>query len=56
MLCMFQSLKTIRFRFQVNIPLMRQTELASGVDLRDEKGRRVCKSKHAARKGIGQVT
>ena len=41
--------------FQVNIPLMRQTELASGVDLRDEKGRRVCKSKYAARKGIGQV-
>ena len=34
---------------------MRQTELASGVDLRDEKGRRVCKSKYAARKGIGQV-
>ena len=43
------------FRFQVNIPLMRQTELASGVDLRDEMGNRVCKSKHAARKGIGQV-
>ena len=41
--------------FQVNIPIMRQTELASGVDLRDEKGRRVCKSKYAARKGIGQV-
>ena len=57
MLCMkFQSLKLMLFQFQVNIPLMRQTELASGVDLRDEKGRRVCKSKHAARKGIGQVT
>ena len=35
---------------------MRQTELSSGVDLRDDKGRRVCKSTYAARKGIGQVT
>ena len=34
---------------------MRQTELSSGVDLRDENGNKVCKSKYAAAKGIGQV-
>lgn len=39
----------------VNIPLMRQTELTSGVDLRDEKGEKVGKSKYAAAKGISQV-
>ena len=40
---------------QVNVPLMRQTELVQGVDLRDEKGEKVGKSKYAAAKGIGQV-
>ncbi|XP_059095767.1 sideroflexin-2-like isoform X3 [Tigriopus californicus] len=39
----------------VNIPLMRQTELLQGVDLRDEDELKVCSSKFAAQKGITQV-
>ncbi len=39
----------------VNIPLMRNPELNSGVDLRDEDGNRVCRSRVAAAKGIGQA-
>ncbi len=38
-----------------NVPLMRQTELSGGIELRDENGNRVCKSKKAAVKGIAQV-
>ncbi len=34
---------------------MRQTELLEGVDLRDDNGEKVCKSKYAAVKGISQV-
>jgi len=39
----------------VNIPLMRQSELGSGVPLSDEEGERVGHSKVAARHGISQV-
>ncbi|KAF2893306.1 hypothetical protein ILUMI_12862 [Ignelater luminosus] len=39
----------------VNIPLMRQTEILYGIDVEDEKGRKVCQSKYAAVKGITQV-
>lgn len=39
----------------VNIPLMRNRELSSGVDLKDEDGNKVCRSRSAAAKGIGQV-
>lgn len=39
----------------VNIPLMRQNELTSGIDLRDENGNVICKSKYAAGTGISQV-
>jgi len=39
----------------VNIPLMRQTELVSGVPLSDERGESGLCSKSAARQGIGQV-
>ncbi|XP_071560273.1 sideroflexin-2-like [Temnothorax nylanderi] len=38
-----------------NIPLMRQNEIANGVDLVDEDGRKLTKSKLAAVKGISQV-
>lgn len=40
----------------VNIPLMRQVELAEGVSLCDEDGKEVTKSQGAAVKGISQVT
>ena len=40
---------------QVNLPLMRQNELSGGIELRDEKGERACKSKSSAVKGIAQV-
>lgn len=39
----------------VNIPLMRQNELAHGIDVQDENGNMVGKSRIAAAKGIGQV-
>uniref|UniRef100_A0A0B6YIX4 Sidoreflexin n=1 Tax=Arion vulgaris TaxID=1028688 RepID=A0A0B6YIX4_9EUPU len=39
----------------VNIPLMRQSELTTGVDLTDENFNYVTKSKYAAVKGISQV-
>ncbi|KAG5316073.1 SFXN2 protein, partial [Pseudoatta argentina] len=38
-----------------NIPLMRQNEIINGVDLIDENGRKLTKSKLAAVKGISQV-
>ncbi|TGZ38472.1 Sideroflexin [Temnothorax longispinosus] len=38
-----------------NIPLMRQNEIVNGVDLVDEDGRKLTKSKFAAVKGISQV-
>ncbi|KAL6435196.1 hypothetical protein ACFW04_005343 [Cataglyphis niger] len=38
-----------------NIPLMRQNEIINGVDLIDEDGRKLTKSKLAAVKGITQV-
>ena len=34
---------------------MRQNELSGGIELRDEKGERACKSKSSAVKGIAQV-
>ncbi|XP_022080699.1 sideroflexin-2-like [Acanthaster planci] len=39
----------------VNIPMMRQKEIVSGIVVCDEKGRELGKSKKAARKGITQV-
>ncbi|XP_046330906.2 sideroflexin-2-like [Haliotis rufescens] len=39
----------------VNIPLMRQSELADGIQLYDENNNKVMESKYAASKGIGQV-
>lgn len=39
----------------VNIPLMRQNELANGIDVRDENGNIVGRSRLAAAKGITQV-
>ncbi|XP_020289845.1 sideroflexin-2 isoform X2 [Pseudomyrmex gracilis] len=39
----------------VNIPLMRQNEIRNGVDVVDEDGKKVTKSKLAAVKGISQV-
>ncbi|XP_046750100.1 sideroflexin-2 [Diprion similis] len=39
-----------------NIPLMRQVEIANGVDVCDENGNKLTKSKIAAVKGISQVT
>lgn len=39
----------------VNIPLMRQNELAHGVEVQDEQGNVVGKSRLAAAKGITQV-
>ncbi|XP_066580961.1 sideroflexin-2 [Prorops nasuta] len=39
----------------VNIPLMRQTEILYGVELTDDNGNKVAKSKLAAVKGITQV-
>ncbi|XP_011688084.1 PREDICTED: sideroflexin-2 [Wasmannia auropunctata] len=38
-----------------NIPLMRQNEIVNGVDLVDDDGRKLTKSKLAAVKGISQV-
>ncbi|KYQ58391.1 Sideroflexin-2 [Trachymyrmex zeteki] len=38
-----------------NIPLMRQNEIVNGVDLIDENGKKLTKSKLAAIKGISQV-
>ena len=34
---------------------MRQNELSGGIELKDEKGERACKSKSSAVKGIAQV-
>ncbi|XP_049864664.1 sideroflexin-2 [Schistocerca gregaria] len=39
----------------VNIPLMRQNELIHGIDVYDENGNKIAKSKIAAAKGISQV-
>ncbi|XP_067012444.1 sideroflexin-2 isoform X2 [Anabrus simplex] len=39
----------------VNIPLMRQNELVHGIDVADENGNNVAKSRVAAAKGISQV-
>ncbi|XP_048516065.1 sideroflexin-2 isoform X2 [Athalia rosae] len=39
-----------------NIPLMRQNEIINGIDVSDENGNRLTKSKIAAVKGISQVT
>lgn len=39
----------------INIPLMRQNELIYGIDIRDENGNTVGKSRVAAAKGISQV-
>lgn len=40
----------------INIPLMRQNELLHGIDIQDENGNNVGKSRVAAAKGISQVT
>lgn len=39
----------------VNIPLMRQNEISQGIDVADENGNKLTKSKVAAVKGISQV-
>lgn len=39
----------------VNIPLMRQNEIINGIDVKDENGNAVGKSRVAAAKGISQV-
>ncbi|KAJ8686938.1 hypothetical protein QAD02_022732 [Eretmocerus hayati] len=39
----------------VNIPLMRQNEILGGIDLIDDEGKKLTKSKLAAVKGISQV-
>ncbi|KAG7190270.1 hypothetical protein KM043_006388 [Ampulex compressa] len=39
----------------VNIPLMRQNEIKNGIEVSDENGRKLAKSKIAAVKGISQV-
>ncbi|XP_055588598.1 sideroflexin-2 [Uranotaenia lowii] len=39
----------------INIPLMRQNELIFGIDIQDENGNQVGKSRAAAAKGISQV-
>lgn len=39
----------------VNIPLMRQNEIINGIDVKDENGNAVGKSRVAAVKGISQV-
>lgn len=39
----------------INIPLMRQNEIIGGVDVQDEKGQVVGKSRYAAVKGISEV-
>lgn len=39
----------------INIPLMRQNEIINGVDVRDDKGHVVGKSRFAAVKGISEV-
>ncbi|XP_076481093.1 sideroflexin 2 isoform X3 [Bombus vancouverensis nearcticus] len=39
----------------VNIPLMRQNEITNGIDISDENGNKLTKSKFAAVKGISQV-
>lgn len=38
-----------------NIPLMRQNEIRNGIEVTDENGRKLSKSKIAAAKGISQV-
>ena len=40
----------------VNIPLMRITELKDGIELQNEKGEQMGKSKKAAREAIASVT
>ena len=39
----------------VNIPLMRQNEIINGIEVKDENGNAVGKSRVAAVKGISQV-
>lgn len=39
----------------VNIPLMRQTEIGGGIELTDDDGKKLTRSKIAAAKGISQV-
>ncbi|XP_071828480.1 sideroflexin-2-like [Apostichopus japonicus] len=39
----------------VNVPMMRQQELMTGIAITDGEGKEIGKSKKAARKGIGQV-
>lgn len=39
----------------VNIPLMRQNEIINGIEVKDENGNTVGKSRIAAVKGISQV-
>ncbi|XP_076174666.1 sideroflexin 2 [Ptiloglossa arizonensis] len=39
----------------VNIPLMRQNEIINGIEISDENGKKLTKSKLAATKGISQV-